>query len=197
MRKVMILLFITNLMFFAILKANDQDELNDKPDFYLNLGLSYIPLMDYAGGSLIGLTFTNPGKSLGFTIRTDYLLSIGRNSYTDTSGILRQYEKIEFTEYNNILYLDLEYNLKKTTKLPLIAGLGYGWIYLGERENLRFNRDYGYAVISPKIVYNFSWISFELRGNIPLRNDYFKRHYNFERLFPIEISACYRFKPKQ
>lgn len=97
--------------------------------------------------------------------------------------------------YKHLIYGDIEYNFYVTRKIPLILGLGYGWIYLGERENFRFNRDFGYAVLSPKLIYKYSWISFEIRGNIPIQREYFQWHYNFERLFPVEVSLIYRFKP--
>lgn len=185
-------------IFYFDLQANILRDTTNKYNFYFNIGFSYIPFVDNIAGPLIGLSLSNPKKSLGFFVRTDFLISIGSKlDVIDTSaGFSIPTYKYGLLKYNNIVYGDIEYNLSKVTNIPLTIGLGYGWIYLGERENFRFNRDYGYAVLSPKLIYQYSWILFELRGNIQLQKEYFQKYYNYKRLFPIEISLIYRFAPK-
>ena len=193
----------TIFILFALnnIYSQEKDTSLIKSNFFLNIGFSYIPL-DYIGGPSIGLTLTNKEKPLGITLRSDYLIKIGRGSFynafdtiTNTPISITQSDKIEVLRFNQLIYIDIEYKLNKKPKCPLIAGLGFGWINTGEIENILLNRYHGYATLSPKLSYRHSWISFELRGNIPIKNNYFKSYYPFQRLVPLEFSMYYRFNP--
>ena len=194
MKQFLLLIF---LIFIGLVRnASGQDTLREqKYDYYFNIGVSYIPF-DYIGGPLIGLSYQHPTKKLGFNFHTNYLLEIGKETYINQYGNLSSGNSIKIINFKNLTYFELEYKLNRHKKLPIKAGLGYGWIYLGERNNIKSNRDHGYAVISPKIMVQYSWLTFQFRGNIPIKNNYFKSYYPFWRLFPGEISLVYRFKPQ-
>jgi hypothetical protein len=199
MNKNVLLIILININFVSFLYAyHNSDSIPKKNNFHLNLGLSYIPLADYIGGPLIGISFSNPQKHLGLLVRTDYLLSIGKYSFvSDTLGTIVQSDNYEIVNYNNLFFCDIEYDFSIKKKTPIIAGLGYGWIYYNQKNISGAYFSYGYSVLSAKFVYKYSWISFEVRGNIPLNSSYLNKISNYYKLFPIQIGLIYRFAPRK
>ena len=165
-------------------------------DFYLDIGFANV-FFDGIGGPLMGLTLANEKDDYGFSIRKDFLIELGRISYIDTNNIIFSTEKIEIQRYYVLTYLEGYLGLKRYINAPLSLGLGYGWINTNYRENVSFNRDYGYGVLTVKAIYEVSWVAFEIRSFIPIKKNYFDRYYPFARLSPIELSVFYRFRPKK
>jgi len=183
------------LCLFLTLKAQEKQPKNK---IYLDIGSSYI-LFDYVGGPCLGLSLINEKYNFGFTVRNDYLIKLGRSYHYDTiaKAIVYSGEKIEIQDYNKLLYFDAFMSLEKHIHAPLALGIGYGWINTNYRSNIMFNPEYGYAVLTLKVDYKVSWLTFEVRGNIPIKKDYFYKYYPYDNLMPIELSAFYRFMPKK
>lgn len=192
MKKILIGLII------LLLSSNFSIGQKGKSNLDLNLDIGYAWLFsDFVGGPLLGITLTNEKYDCGLSIRNDFLIKLGRNSYVDTTGTRYYLKSMAIVEYNTLTYFEGHLGLKRFINVPLSFGLGYGWINTNENDNVKLNPEYGYSVLTIKANYLVSWVMFEIRGNIILQKDYYNRHYPGDRLFPVEIAAFYRFKPKK
>ncbi len=196
MKKIVIFTGVFLYLLFT-LKAQEKEPKNN---LYLDIGCSYI-LFDYVGGPFLGLSLINEKHDFGFTVRNDFMIKLGRSYYYDTiaQSVVYVYpgSKIEVQDYYKLLYFDAFMSFKKYIHIPLTLGVGYGWINTNFRSNDMFNPYCGYAVLSLKADYKVSWLTFEVRGNIPIKKDYFHGYYPYDNLMPIELSAFYRFRPKK
>lgn len=135
-----------------------------------------------------------------FNLRQDIVLSLGRlpDEFPPDTATISYTRRYGITHLNTQNYLELEYLLNRKKSYQLSAHAGYGWLYVGKGENIRLNRDYGYPVITTAISYARSWYNLELRGDIPIKANYFA-HYSggFERASPVSLALKYRFRPKK
>ena len=71
-------------------------------------------------------------------------------------------------------------------------------MYIGKGDNIRLNREHGYSVVSLAVSYSRSWYQLELRGDVPLKSNYFA-HYNggLPKLAPVSLALKYQFRPKK
>lgn len=191
-KKILFVFFLGGCFINVMQAQNKIDSVKEKYDFYIETGAMFTPF-----GPCLGLSFEHPNKALSFLVRSDFWFRFGKYTYVDTNGNYISEKNYSITEYHSLLYFDAEYKFNKMFKFPLMFGAGYGWIYLGNRENYTFDRYSGYGVITLKFRYAYSWLGIEARGNIPIKNNYFTKYNNTaDRLFPLQISLLYRFKPK-
>lgn len=113
------------------------------------------------------LSLRNPDKRLSFNLRQDIVLSLGLfpDYFPQDTFVLAYTYKYGITHLNTQNYLEIECLLNRKKGYQLSAHAGYGWLYLGEGENIRLNRGYGYSVITTAISYARSWYNLELRGD--------------------------------
>lgn len=155
-------------------------------------------LIDFQiNGPVFGLSIYSPNRKLSLNLRNDILFEIGKRSYVpDTTGLVIKSEKYEIIDYRTQNYIECDYKFD-LGKHKLFTGLGIGWRYLGDDKNYRFNRDYGYLTFSTSVKYNIDWFILELRWDIPLRDDYYRKYNGTYRLFPVTFALYYRFRPKK
>ena len=148
--------------------------------FFIDAGIKYTPV-EYLGGPSLGLYYQGRSQKFSAGVRKDFILSVGKTNSTDNS-----YKLTKYYTYN---YLDFFYAVKGDFRL----GAGLGWIYDGKTENIKFNSDYGYASGTVAARYKFSWLSAELRADIPLE----KRRPEIDQghLFPVSLAFLYSFSP--
>ena len=197
MKKIVIFTSMFLYLFFTL----TAQEKEPKNKLYLDIGTAYLPI-DYVGGPSLGLTVINKKYDFGFTIRNDYMIRLERGYTYDTIstnffGVNYGGQKIEIHDYYKLFYFDAFINLENYIHTPFSFGVGYGWINTNYQSNTMFNPECGYAVLSVKADYKISWLTLEIRGNIPIKKNYFDSYYPYNNLFPIEISAFYRFRPKK
>lgn len=189
MNRIILLLF---LLFAGYALYAQENENKPKYDLSVGIGAKYV-VFDYLGGGLLELSLRNPNKRLSFNLRQDIVLSLGLfpDYFPQDTLVLDYTRKYGITNLNTQNYLELEYLLNRKKSYQLSAHAGYGWLYLGEGENIRLNRDYGYPLITTAISYARSWYNIELRGDIPIVSGI------GGRTSPISLALKYRFRPKK
>ena len=148
MKKIFIGLILLLNSFYAA--TAQSDKVNEKYDLYIDIGLKYA--FDISGIAL-GLSIYSPSKKLSLSFRQDFLASIGAKDYyiglNDSSNLFIQTNKIDFVRYHTQNYFELAYIVHP----KITTSLGYGWVFAGSKENVRFNRDYGYPILSLAVSY--------------------------------------------
>lgn len=183
MKKTIIILALV----FVWLNANSQTKETSTKVFF-DIGYKTTALDFNINGPVLGISFSNPQKKFSFSARNDILLAINKPLTAD--GTRGEYVQITDLRVQNYIEVDYRFDLNKN---KLYLGVGTGWRGLGNAENIRFNREYGYSTLSLSTKYTFDWLTFELRGDIPIRNNYFKKYNGTARLFPITIAVFYKF----
>lgn len=183
-------IIIVFLFFYSTVVFSQTNNYN----LYLDVGYKTI-ILDKGCGPVFGLSFYSPDKKISLSLRNDIIFDIGKATYADTNGINKS-EKLEILDYRTQSYFEGEYKFRIKNTL-LFTCLGVGWRYLGDSENFRLNRETGYFTLTPSVKYNIDWFTLELRGDIPLKDKYFKKYNGTERLFPVSFTLIYRFKPKK
>lgn len=176
---------LINLLIIVFLSAVHVSS-QSKDDIYninLELGIKYTPI-EWIGGPLLGLGLESESKKVGVHFRNDIVLSVGQDPIQTEST----YRLVRYHTYN---YLDIDYKL--TNKLS--TGAGIGWIFL-VGENNRFNSENGYTIATVFLKYNIKWLTFELRGDIPLEQYEEKKVVGPEFLFPVSLGCYYSFSPR-
>lgn len=192
-----ILLTVLLLACFKFLIAQEYSEVKkDYFDLYVDLGYKSA-VIDFISGPIIGLSIYNPDKPFCFSYRNDFLISLGKHTYIDSTNQIQvssnKFEILQFITQSNF---EFGYRLPYLKGKPLTLGTGLGWINLGDRENVRFNKDYGYMTLSISIKYKLSWFLIELKGDIAFKNDYYNLYRYYDKPIPVSLGLIYRFKPK-
>ncbi len=172
MKKTLVL--FTLLLISLSLSAQDKPKL--EKEFTVLLGLKYTPF-DYISGGVIGGNFRIDKFSIGF--RNDINMKVGKVDTLAYYGI---------SEFRIINYLDLQYHFNP----KLAAFLGYGWVN-NQREISRFNRSYGYYVITLGANYMVTPnIYFELRGDYPFID--LNSPIDLNIAFPASVALIYKLR---
>lgn len=185
------LFLVLSLLYASTLLAQD-DETNKKHDVFVGLGIKYIPIDGLSGG-VFELSLRNDDKKLSFNLRQDLQISLGQLPY-DSVG----YRRYGIVRLSTQSYLEAEYVITRKKNYQLAAHTGYGWIYVGNGKNVTLNRENGYAVITTAISYSRSWYDLEVRGDIPIKANYFAQYNGgVGRTSPVSLALKYRFRPKK
>ena len=122
---------------------------------------------------------------MNFNYRRDYIFSIGKLPFQNTSNY-------QLTDYFTYDYFDVEYKI--TTKFSFSTGVG--WIYQGKGLNVKLNTDYGYYSATFGLKYNIDWLTFEIRGDIPV-SSYEQPAISNDFLFPVSLALYYHFRSQK
>ena len=182
----MLLIFCSSIIFYSY----SQSKVNYKLFFDLGYKTTFFDFN--INGPVFGLSLYSPSKKISFNLRNDLLFKIGKPLLINNS----RSEKLQIMDFRTQNYIDLDYRFD-IKKHKMFIGAGIGWRYLGDKENIRFNRETGYLTFSPSLKYNIDWFILELRGDIPIKDNYYKKYNGTERLFPIVFALYYRMKPKK
>lgn len=187
------LLLLSCLQFVLSAKAQEHKPL--KRDLYLDVGFKYIPI-DFIGGPVFGLSYHSPDKKLSFNLRYDVAFSIGKKTqaivFPDSISYIAIDDHFSLENFQVRTYLESEYLVWQKTHKKLSAGVGLGWIYLGDYSKLILNEESGYYCLSLSLKYKWSWFYIEPRIDVPIKTNSRIHDYNF----PGSIALIYRFKPK-
>lgn len=177
-------------MFSNILLSQDNSKL------YINLGVGIKhTFFDYINGGLFEILITNPAKAWSLNLRQDVNLSLGQLQSDSLFQYTRHYGITKLYTQN---YIEAEYLVVRKDNYQVAFHAGYGWVYIGKGDNIRLNREHGYSVASLAASYHRSWYQLELRGDIPLKSDYFATYNgSLSKLAPVSIALKYRFRPKK
>jgi len=99
------------------------------------------------------------------------------------------------SKFHTLNYIDVNYQFRQEKKHPLIAGIGVGWIYYGDKQNYKFNNDHGYGVISLSLSYKVTWFWADIRVDVPWDLYMDDKTVGPDKLFPLTLGLSYRFKP--
>ena len=168
---------------------------NTKYDISLGIGVKHA-LFDYLNGGLFEIRVANPTKAWAFNLRQDVNLSLGKIEQDSLFHANSNYYGI--TKLYTQSYVEAEYLAVRKTNYQIAFHAAYGWVYIGKGNNIRLNREHGYSVASLATSYSRSWYQLELRGDVPLKPNYYA-NYNggLSRLAPISLALKYRFRPKK
>ena len=157
----------------------------DKIKIYSNLGVKYTPL-EYLGGPLVGLSVGKPNGKLMWNFRKDIIFSIEKLNYGVNNNLI-----FNLTNYHTYNYLDVDY--KFSSKASVF--IGGAWIYEGKTHNTVLNSQSGYYAATLGLKYKIDWLTFELRGDIPLEK--YVSYIDQGHLFPVSFALYYKFRPKR
>lgn len=188
--KIKFLSFLFSL-FSGIVFSQD----NAKYDISLGVGVKHT-LFDYLNGGLFEIRVANYSKAWAFNLRQDVNLALGRIEQDSLFQSNAPYYGITKLYTQN--YIEAEYSVVRKTNYQIAFHAGYGWVYIGKGNNVRLNREHGYSVASLAASYSRSWYQLELRGDVPIKPNYFA-NYNggISRLAPISLALKYRIRPKK
>jgi len=175
---------------FIILSSYSQSKNNYQLFFDLGYKTTFFDFN--INGPVLGLSMYSSSKKISLNLRNDLLFKIGKPLLIDNS----RSENLQIIDFRTQNYIDFDYRFD-IKKYKIFIGAGIGWRYLGDKENYRFNRETGYLTFSPSVKYSFDWFVTELRGDVPLKDKYYKKYNGTERFFPITFSLFYRIKPKK
>jgi hypothetical protein len=184
-------LLLSICMLFLMLNntQSQNSNSNHKYDLYFEIGPNY-KIGDWLWGLCLNGSIYSPSKRLSFASRNIFLFKIER-MIIDSVLYTKDFK---LSQYHTLNYIDINYCFKQNKRHPIIAGIGIGWIYNGEKENYKLEQDYGYGVISCSFSYKVTWFYIDVRGDIPLK--LFTNDLHFEQLFPISLGLSYRMKPQ-
>lgn len=183
--------FLFLLLIISYFNSKAQEIIDkNKYNLYIEVGFDY-KFSDYLPGLEVGALIYSPEKKISIASRNIFMFKIGQIAI-DSVNYSQDYH---VTDYYTLNYLDLNYIFRQNTKHPLFAGIGFGWIYTGGEQNVKLNKDYGYAVLSLSCSYKVTWFYIDIRGDIPLKSKDSK-NVGPVNLFPITIGLSYKFLPK-
>src|SRR3972149_1143754 len=174
-------LIILSIIFSTLTGITQKSTVNY--DIYLDFGLKYTPI-EYLGGPILGISLDNPQNKIAFNLRNDIIFAVGVLKNDPVSPY-------QITDYHTYNYLDIDY--KFSPKIRLSAGMG--WIYEGKKENYKLNEESGYPSITLAFKYKVSWLTMEIRGDIPFEK--YNKVIDQGHLFPISFGFTYKFLPKK
>lgn len=190
-------LFLGFALLFSVMamKSYCQENL-DKYELRLNPGMKYNFALT---GVECGLSVEHPVKKIGFSLRRDFLFGFGRVAANSN----RDFALIDFCSQT---YFDILYKQKIIKESRTTFGVGFGLFTdaLLAGMNARtfgsgtppFENTYT-KVISLSVKQNISWLTIELRGDIPLLPYMYLVSTSTDVVYPFSISLIYSFKPKK
>ena len=147
----------------------------------------------------LGFNFVlhSPTKKLSFAFRNRFFMRIEKTINTQASGQYTTYtDYFVIAQYFTLNYVEADYCWNIGKKRLIETGLGFGWAYNSEKENIKWHNDYGYAVLSGSVNYKVTWFYLEIRGDVPIFTAYKVKDRGPARHFPVTVGIFYRFKPK-
>jgi len=192
MKKVIIILSLLMIILNTKGQNNDSIKLNFRFDF----GLQYIPI-EYISGIGFGLVTKFNKIPININFRKEIYTELGKDyDYDSISGTLISKGDVKILRYFTKNYVILEYEKKLTNSLILIPKIGYGYIFSGESDIHLFSPYTGYSVIPIGLGIKYSWVTFNINCDIPIRKSYHDRYNTFGRFFPVSFGISKRFTPK-
>ena len=182
-------IFLLLLLLFSLTNYSQTNKKNI--DLSFDIGLKHI-LFDSYSGPIMGLSLNFDNK-IQLNLRNDITLLVGKKLRDiDSFGNPLYLDEYAVIRYNTFNYLEVAYNLSKSSKNEFYLGLGLGWVCHEGAYNYRLNRDYGYPIITSSINYKVKWLIIEARSDFNLSKDP-KHKYN--HLMPFSLGIIYKFNP--